>query len=349
LHKALPRYRENMAEQQLQLAESFALAALASCYIWALYEANQLQLVLAVFDQYHDIIAEAALPDFLVVAFLSASRARQALGHPLGATETLDELESVCYRNEWHRLIGSVNWERSRQALVAGAIEQAQAVASHFCSHDQATPEPWLTFSEDMEGASLGQIRLAIHGRNFDAAARALCAELGQQPARVRRRIKLLALDALLKSELDMREAAQLALSQALQLAEAGPYVRVFVEEGPLLHRLLHAQYLAGEALPGDARAGAARQFLRSVLEAAGIDLAQPGAGNLQVPMPALTSRELQILRYLAAGVSNREIAERIYVSENTVKFHLKNIYSKLAVGTRIQAISAARHFGLLD
>ena len=53
-------------------------------------------------------------------------------------------------------------------------------------------------------------------------------------------------------------------------------------------------------------------------------------------------------LVFLANGVSNREMAGRIFVSENTVKFHLKNIYSKLAVSSRLQAVAAARQMGLI-
>jgi LuxR family transcriptional regulator, maltose regulon positive regulatory protein len=349
LHRALPRYRDNMAEQQLQLADSFALAALASCYVWALYEANQLALVQAVFAQYHDIIGEAALPDFLVVAYVSAARTQEALGNPVHATEILDELESLCYRNGWGRLIGTVNWERSRQALVAGAFARAQAIASHFSVREPAAQQPWLTFSEDMEGAGLGKIRLAIHSHDFATAARALSDELGEHPARIRRRIKLLAFDALLKSLSSMHEASQQALRQALHLAETGGYVRVFVEEGPQLHRLLHEEYQSAESATRDARPSPSRQFLGHVLAAAGIELAQPPADDAHAASAALTSRERQILRYLAAGISNREMAERIFVSENTVKFHLKNIYSKLGVGTRVQAISAARDLGLIE
>ena len=55
-----------------------------------------------------------------------------------------------------------------------------------------------------------------------------------------------------------------------------------------------------------------------------------------------------EILVFLANGVSNKEMAGRIFVSENTVKFHLKNIHSKLAVANRLQAISAARQLGII-
>jgi len=61
-----------------------------------------------------------------------------------------------------------------------------------------------------------------------------------------------------------------------------------------------------------------------------------------------LTEREVQILVQLTSGASNRQIAGKIYVSENTVKYHLKNIYTKLKVSGRVQAINAARDLGLI-
>ena len=66
------------------------------------------------------------------------------------------------------------------------------------------------------------------------------------------------------------------------------------------------------------------------------------------MPIEELTDREREILVFLANGVSNRQMADRIFVSENTVKFHLKNIYSKLAVSNRLQAVTTARHLGIV-
>ncbi len=62
-----------------------------------------------------------------------------------------------------------------------------------------------------------------------------------------------------------------------------------------------------------------------------------------------LTDRERHFLDCLANGASNKEIARRLCVSENTVKFHLKNVYSKFAVKTRMQAVRAAVDLGILD
>ncbi len=62
-----------------------------------------------------------------------------------------------------------------------------------------------------------------------------------------------------------------------------------------------------------------------------------------------LTERELEILHLLAEGHSNKDMAQQQYVSINTIKFHLKKIYQKLGVGSRVQAISHARSYGLID
>ena len=77
-------------------------------------------------------------------------------------------------------------------------------------------------------------------------------------------------------------------------------------------------------------------------------DAAWSGAGTDLRLIEPLTERELSFLDCLARGVSNKEIARTLGVSENTVKFHLKNVYSKFAVRSRLQAINAAYQLGVL-
>jgi LuxR family maltose regulon positive regulatory protein len=197
---------------------------------------------------------------------------------------------------------------------------------------------PWTTFAEDLEGEALGSIRLAIAaGELADAEAR-LKRELGRQPARVDRRVKLLVLSAQLQRARGNRAATQRALRQALQLAAPGGFVRCFIEERERLveleEELVHTT--------GDARAFVARIVGSAALPAV------PDEATL-TPPEQLTDREREILSLLAAGVSNRDIGGTIFISENTVKYHLKNIYSKLAVAGRVQAIEAARRLGFLS
>ncbi len=79
------------------------------------------------------------------------------------------------------------------------------------------------------------------------------------------------------------------------------------------------------------------------------LDLTQaPPATPGRVGEDVLTSRELQILQLVAEGLTNREIAEQIFLSRHTVECHIKNIYRKLTVSSRTRAVFAARSRGLL-
>jgi LuxR family maltose regulon positive regulatory protein len=60
------------------------------------------------------------------------------------------------------------------------------------------------------------------------------------------------------------------------------------------------------------------------------------------------SSRELEILRYLSTGLSNREIAAELYISLNTMKTHVRSLYRRLGVSSRSQAVAAGRARGLL-
>lgn len=75
----------------------------------------------------------------------------------------------------------------------------------------------------------------------------------------------------------------------------------------------------------------------------------QTSAASETDPAEALSAREHQILRLVADGLANREIAEQLHLSRHTVECHVKHIYRKLAVGSRTRAVSEARTRGLLN
>lgn len=83
------------------------------------------------------------------------------------------------------------------------------------------------------------------------------------------------------------------------------------------------------------------------VAEADGPEVA--GLPGPPVDAPNLTTRERQVLRALSRGLSNREIADRLYVSEATVKTHLSNLYTKLEAGDRHDALARAVALGVLQ
>jgi LuxR family maltose regulon positive regulatory protein len=122
--------------------------------------------------------------------------------------------------------------------------------------------------------------------------------------------------------------------------------VRTFLDLGRPLARLL--ERMAGETAPAAPPvAGAYRQeLLDGFRREQDSGLASPPAAEPLLDL--LTERELDVLRLLAEGLSNREIAGRLFVAPSTVKQHLKNIYGKLDVHSRTQAVARGRELALL-
>jgi LuxR family maltose regulon positive regulatory protein len=118
----------------------------------------------------------------------------------------------------------------------------------------------------------------------------------------------------------------------------AGPedYRRAFLEEGPAIMNLLPRVH---HLPPG---------FVSQVLDAASAQGGGPPMPQTQPLVEPLSERELEILRLIAAGRSNPEIADLLYLSLNTVKWHAKNLYGKLNVGSRIEAVARAQELELL-
>jgi LuxR family maltose regulon positive regulatory protein len=135
------------------------------------------------------------------------------------------------------------------------------------------------------------------------------------------------------------------ALEHALSLAEPEGYVRTFVDEGAPMARLLRraiAMRFGGTETHGIAP-GYPSRLLAAIRQ---IPLATTQAA--QALVEPLTERELEVLRLIAGGLSNREIALQLVVAVSTVKSHINHLYGKLEVRNRTQAVARAQKLGLL-
>jgi LuxR family maltose regulon positive regulatory protein len=140
------------------------------------------------------------------------------------------------------------------------------------------------------------------------------------------------------------RAKAVEVLDEALALAEPGDFIRIFVDEGAPMARILyeassrgvHTEYVRRllAAFPVDDAGRAASPATR----VAGSRLAEP-----------LSRRELEVLPLIAEGLTNQEIALRLYLSLHTVKAHARSIYAKLGVSSRTQAAARGRALGYLS
>ena len=152
--------------------------------------------------------------------------------------------------------------------------------------------------------------------------------------------IETLALESLAFQALGDADRSMGCLERALSLAEPEGFVRVFVDKGRPVARLL---YQAAEC-------GIAPEYVGRLLVAfPAVESAPTTPSKLPSEMiEPLSEREHEVLLLIAEGLSNREIAQRLFLSLSTIKVHTYNMYGKLGVHSRTQAVAKARTLGIL-
>jgi LuxR family transcriptional regulator, maltose regulon positive regulatory protein len=190
-------------------------------------------------------------------------------------------------------------------------------------------------------------LRVLLQDPARQAAARDLLPRLLAFEEAAGRRSRVIALLGLQAADLAAQGAtapAHVALERALTLAAPGGYVRAFLDAGDALTGVL--RQVAGDPAQAD--------YARRLPAHFAAPAPAPAGQSATAPQPAaalvepLTERELEVLRLVAAGASNRDIAARLILSVGTVKKHTNNIFGKLGVQSRTQAIVKARALGLL-
>jgi len=157
-------------------------------------------------------------------------------------------------------------------------------------------------------------------------------------------RLKVMVLQAVALHAHGEKEVAAQLLGDALALTEAEGFIRIFVDEGPPMARLLYDVLSSGIS----------PDYVRRLLGA--FPSAEPVKTDpsiTQVPesqlVEPLSERELEVLQFIAEGLTNQEIATRLYLSLYTVKAHARNIYAKLGVKNRTQAVAKGKVLEILS
>ncbi len=302
------------------------------------YEWNDLQAAQDHLEQGVRLSALAGHNASTIYTLCALARLFQAAGKLEEAGRCLDEAAALLAQ-------GAPGWVRpeliARQ--VGLALAQGDAATAEMRLR-AGSLDPEAPVDDHTEALHLAWLRLFLvrgDARAADLAQRIIAAaEAGGRQAAL---IQALLLAAQLEADPPSRAAAH--LRRALALAEPEGFVRVFLDEGPTLAALLQQlgppPWLA-HVIP------AARH--PSLQEKAMASLA-PERTEAQwgdVLFEPLSARETEVLRLLAEGLTYAEIAERLVVSLNTVRFHVKEIYGKLGVNRRTQAVRQAQELGLL-
>jgi len=135
-------------------------------------------------------------------------------------------------------------------------------------------------------------------------------------------------------------------LSQALALAEPGGFIYTVISEGKPMAELLEKILEEMKKADAEKKFSFSKAFVKKLLST--FKAAKPSKKALDLVEP-LSERELEVLHLLAAGLSNQEIAQKLFISLNTVRTHTKNINTKLNVHSRTQAAARAKELGILE
>jgi ATP/maltotriose-dependent transcriptional regulator MalT len=282
-------------------------------------------------------------PDSLANGLATLAWIHRARGDVSAALDAMEEAERVSEPTVVD-LLNSVPAQRARLLLSQGDV----AAAARWTEQRGITAQDEPSYPHEVAYLLLARVLLAQ-----DQPNQALGVLDRLQPAAVAQVrtgsvIEIQALRALALAALGDGDGAVATLAETRTRAYPQGYVRVFVDEGPamgsLLGRLIRTQPVT---VPGD-YVGTLVQGLRHDMEGPASDEG-PTAAIVAGLVTELSERELEVLRLLAAGEQNQEIADQLYLALNTVKKHVTHIFEKLGAANRTEAASRARELGLLS
>jgi LuxR family transcriptional regulator, maltose regulon positive regulatory protein len=286
----------------------------------------------------------------LAIGLVTLARIRQAQGDQAGGLEAIREAERVQPSPEVTSLLNPVPAVAARLLLAHGRI----ADAVHWAAERGLDVSDEPSYPRERDHLVLARVLLAQQAPKRALGLLARLHALAAAQGRTGSLIEIQALQVVALHAAGDQAAALGTLAEALTLGAPEGWLRVFVDEGPPLAALVR-QLLVSRRQEQPALAEAVpREYLARLADAfeqAGLPIRPPTSrGGVVVAglVEPLTARELEVLGLLAAGASNRAIAEQLVVSLETVKKHLSHLFDKLGAANRTQAVARARQLGLL-
>lgn len=310
-----------------------------------LYQRNQvvdaLQHVTAGLE-YGRPVLDIATP---IAGLVALGWIRHALGEDVSALDAMDEAFHLRSDPQIVSLVNPAPTERARLLLLLGRTDDAASWIDELGLSEMDE----LTYPREREHLVLARLLLA---RGDAAGALDLLERLralAEAQDRVESLISIRALEALALQAAGEQGNALRALAHAVSLAEPEGSIRAFVDEGPRMAALIRSLVGARQRGRSPAVPARVRQHLTRIVQASGVERSRDRApGPTTAMADPLTDRELEILRLMAAGRRNAEIARDLVVTLETVKKHGTHIFDKLGARNRTEAVALGRELGLL-
>jgi len=322
---------------------TISTAIVASHLSEALYETDDLAAAETLLIDYLPVIHDGCLPDHAIVAYRILARIQAHRGQHNKALNTLDTLQDMGDIRAITRIAAAARIDKHRLALLAGDTAAAHRLTPLIASPAIWTPfEELATYAEDIDDPDIAAFRLAL----VEGAAQAVIPQMQDAICRAgarNRRRRVIRLQCLLAQAFEVarrRPQALETLERALLNAQVDGLVRVIADESWQLLPLLDALQARKTDIASD--------YLHKIRAASHRPEQRPLAKPQTETDSTLTPRESQILRLLADGHSNKALANKLFVTENTVETHLRRIYGKLGIRSRTQAVAKALENGLI-
>jgi LuxR family maltose regulon positive regulatory protein len=299
------------------------------------YHHNRLQQAEALCSEVLPLVSIAPSLENLTVAYVVAARLKCAAGKQGDALRLLDYLHSVLETSNCQRLLARVCFEKVRIHLLQEQPARALVVLTEFGQGER--DELWEEFA-------LSRVAVLIHRGSFDAAAghlQQLC-EQAEAAGDIYGQIRLEATLAACNWQARDEESAYRWINHALTLTENRGFSRAVFDDVFGLPKTFAAAIKQSRV----SRLPSAEYFQR-FQDVLAFDPYKELP--IEQPQPLLTQRELDLLKLMSLGLSNRDISERSNITLLTTKWHLKNVFAKLGVSTRMEAVFRAQELRLVD
>ncbi|MCC2656623.1 MAG: Transcriptional activator of maltose regulon, MalT [Panacagrimonas sp.] len=316
-----------------------------------LYEQNDLARAERLVSESRVLGFEGGAVDFYVATYLADSRLKSLKGSTEEALAILQEGEDTARALSLHRLDVAVACERVRVRLEAGDVRGAEQVLGEIDARQGSNGTALALHDEVQATIAMAKARLLCARGTAGLAAGLLNTQLETARRTGRRYLELnLRIQLAVALELDGQTAdAEDTLLAVVNEAVPLGMVRSFLDEGAPLVAILErvrdrARRRGGGEAASEAGTGPFNAIAQRLLAAARHpEHGMRGPAGPGARVSELTTRETEVLKLLEQGRSNKEIARALSISVDTVKWFLKNIFTKLGVSTRAQAVSESR------
>ncbi len=320
--------------------------AVACAYLTeALYERNEVARAGALATEYLHLVRDNGHPDAIILVYRTAANAAFLDGRGAQAEALLTELSDIGDMREIPRIKASAWIAKCRLALLADRTDAAERFLKL-----ASKPEIWEPFRsfhlfpQEINDPQISEIRLKLlTGNGYSIIPEVeLAVRAAHDSGRKWRKLRLQVLLAQIYATNQRRGRAIRILEDALIAASKDRLIRVFADEPWFLPDLLEEITRRNQRIN--------HNYLEQVVMAtAAMGYRADEVVHKAATAEMLTPKETEIMRLVAKGQSNKEIARTLYITENTVETHLRRINLKIDTRSRTQAVAKLRENGVID